>query len=86
MKILLDKKIEEVENGTWKLRFKNHELRVKDLVGPVVSIIQWAKDFVGTAPEASLYASIAWAGVCLLLLVRDSSFNIQQSLVSMYSN
>jgi hypothetical protein len=80
MKILLDKKIEEVESGTWKLRFKNHELQVKDLVGPVVSTIEWAKDFVGTALEASPYASVAWACVCVLLPVRDTSFQYSATI------
>lgn len=69
MKILLAKKIEEVDEGQWKLNFKGHELKVKDLVTPVVGIIDWAKNFIGDALEPSPYGSIAWAGVCLLLSV-----------------
>jgi hypothetical protein len=69
MKALLDQKIKEIEEGTWKLRFRDHELVVKDLVEPVVGVIDWAKDFVGTALEPSPYGSIAWAGVCVLLPV-----------------
>jgi hypothetical protein len=69
MKVLLDQKVKEIDEGKWKLKFKDHELVVKDLVEPVVSVIDWAKDFVGTALEPSPYGSIAWAGVCVLLPV-----------------
>jgi hypothetical protein len=69
MKVLLEQKIKEIDEGKWKLKFKDHELVVKDLVEPIVGVIDWAKDFVGTALEPSPYGSIAWAGVCVLLPV-----------------
>ena len=69
MKVLLVQKIKELDEGEWKLKFKDHELAVKDLVEPVVGVIDWAKDFIGTALEPSPYGSIAWAGVCILLSV-----------------
>ena len=47
MKVLLAKKIKEIEGGEWKLKFKDHELAVKGLVEAVVAVIDWAKDFVG---------------------------------------
>jgi hypothetical protein len=47
MKVLLAKKIKEIEDGEWKLKFKDHELAVKGLVEAVVAVIDWAKDFVG---------------------------------------
>ncbi|GIJ91272.1 hypothetical protein Asppvi_010237 [Aspergillus pseudoviridinutans] len=65
MEALIDLKIQEVDNGRWKVRFKDHELAVKDLVEPVVGIVQWAKDYVGTALEASPTASLAWGGLFL---------------------
>ena len=74
MRVLLDKKIKEVEDESWKLKFNNHELAVKDLVVPVVGVIQWAKEFVGTALEPSPYASLAWSSVCLLLPVSSFLF------------
>jgi hypothetical protein len=72
MKILLAEKIKEIDEGEWKLKFKDHELAVKDLVEPVVGVIDWAKDFVGNALEPSPYGSIAWAGVCVLLPVSET--------------
>lgn len=46
--------------------------RSKDLVEPVMSVVGWAKDYAGGALEASVYGSIAWAGVCLLLPVGET--------------
>jgi hypothetical protein len=37
---LLSRKVEEVKKNTWKLRFGGHDVQLKDLAQPVVSIIQ----------------------------------------------
>jgi hypothetical protein len=73
MENLVVEKTREVEEGTWKFRFKDHEFAVKDLVKPVVSVIEWGKDFVGQAVQVSPPASLAWVGVCLLLPVSQLS-------------
>lgn len=75
MEILLNQKIKDVEEGSWKLSFKNHEFLVKDLVKPVVGVIEWAKDYVGSALETSPYGSLAWGGICLLLPVSVALLN-----------
>ncbi|OBT61859.1 hypothetical protein VE03_08815 [Pseudogymnoascus sp. 23342-1-I1] len=67
MKVLLEKRIEELESGQWKIGFQNNQFAVKDLIEPVVGVVSWAKEYIGKAAQASLYSSIAWAGVCLLL-------------------
>jgi hypothetical protein len=69
MQYVLQRKIDNVKSKEWKLKFKGHELAVKQLVEPVTSIIEWAQDYVGQALEASVYGSLAWSGVCLLLPV-----------------
>jgi hypothetical protein len=55
-------KRDEVEASKWKLK-------LEAVIEPVVSIIKWSKEFVASALEPSPPASIAWAGVCLLLPV-----------------
>jgi hypothetical protein len=47
MKKLVKDKTDEVEKGTWKLGFAGFEFAVKDLIKPVVSIVEWGKDYVG---------------------------------------
>jgi len=69
MKMVLKEKIEEVKKNTWKLKFSGKEVPVKDLIEPVFGIIDWANNYIGNAVSANPYASIAWAGVSLLLPV-----------------
>lgn len=70
MKVLLEKKIGELESGQWKIEFQNNQFAVKDLIESVVGVIDWVKEYIGKAAQASPYSSVAWAGVCLLLPVR----------------
>jgi N-terminal domain of NWD NACHT-NTPase len=77
METLVKIKTEELENGTWKVGFSGHKFAVKDFVEPVVSVVEWGKEYIGSAVEPSPPASIAWAGVCLLLPVSLDSILIR---------
>lgn len=78
MEVLVKKRLEEDENGKWKIPLGDDRIAIRDLAGYVVSIVDWGKEFVGTALESSPYGSIAWAGVCLLLPV--STFSAPRQL------
>jgi N-terminal domain of NWD NACHT-NTPase len=75
MKVILETKLEEVKQNMWKLQFGASDVPVKDLVQPVVGIIDWANQYINAAVSANPYASLAWAGVGLLLPVSNSSSN-----------
>ena len=84
MKVLLEKKIAELENGQWKVGFQNNQFAVKDLIESVVGVVDWAKEYIGKAAQASPYSSVAWAGVCLLLPVRTVQYvlrNVQNETI-----
>jgi len=78
MEVLAQAKAEEVERGTWKIKFASHQFAVRDIVGPAIGIIEWSKEYIGQAVESSgsAPASIAWAGVCLLLPVSTRTFDV----------
>lgn len=69
MVAVLKQKLGEMEDKRWKHNFMGHELKVKDLVEPVVGVLEWANDHVATALSSNPYGSLAWAGVGLLLPV-----------------
>jgi hypothetical protein len=73
---LLSRKVAEVKKNTWKLRFGDHDVQLKDLAQPVVDIIQWTDEHISGALSANPYASIAWAGVSLLLPVSHDILTI----------
>ncbi|KAL7926925.1 ankyrin repeat-containing domain protein [Trichoderma austrokoningii] len=67
MDIILRSKMDEVNQNTWKLRFGSSEVQVKDLAQPILSVINWANTYINGALTPNLCASMAWAGVSLLL-------------------
>lgn len=69
MKRILERKVTEVKDNKWRLRFNDHELAVEEIVQPVIDVIDWADKYVSDALSANPYASIAWAGVSLILPV-----------------
>jgi hypothetical protein len=73
MTAVLKQKLGEVEDKRWKHNFMGHDLKVKDLVEPVVGVLDWANDYVATALSSNPYGSLAWAGVGLLLPVSPLS-------------
>ncbi|KAL1909321.1 hypothetical protein Sste5344_004950 [Sporothrix stenoceras] len=44
-----------------------HEFVLTDQIAQAAEFVLWAKDWIGDAVQASPQASIAWAGVCLIL-------------------
>ncbi|CAK7210845.1 hypothetical protein SBRCBS47491_000916 [Sporothrix bragantina] len=44
-----------------------HEFVLTDQVTQAAKLLLWAKDWIGGAVQASPQASVAWAGVCLIL-------------------
>jgi hypothetical protein len=40
MEELINLKAKEIEDGGWKMRFKDHQLAVKDMVEPVVGVVK----------------------------------------------
>lgn len=74
MELLVKQKLNEDEDGKWRIPLGHDRIAIRDLAGYVVSIVDWGKEFVGKALESSPYGSLAWAGVCLLLPV--STFSV----------
>ena len=68
---ILQRKMDEVNRETWKLRFGDAEVAVKDLAEPVLGVISRANEYIAGALAANPYASMAWTGVALLLPVRQ---------------
>ena len=69
---LLDNKMTEIKANKWRLKFHDHEVLVEDLAKPVINMIDLADKYVSDAVSANPYASIAWAGVGLILPVSKS--------------
>ena len=69
MDMVLQRKMDVINSEAWKLRFGSTEVQVKDLVQPVLGIISRVNGYVSDALAPNPSASMAWAGVSLLLPV-----------------
>ncbi|KAL8372306.1 hypothetical protein RB595_001885 [Gaeumannomyces hyphopodioides] len=67
MAAILKHKMDEVNRDAWRLKFGSSEFQVKDVVGPVLSVVNSANQYIADAASSNPYTSIAWAGVGLLL-------------------
>ncbi|KAK8094948.1 hypothetical protein PG997_001633 [Apiospora hydei] len=67
LRFLIRRQTETIEKNEWKLSFQGYDFKVKNFIKPVVAITQSIRYFIGDAVEASPPASLAWAGICLLL-------------------
>lgn len=70
MRELVKGKVAEAKENEWRLKlFGRKDIPIKDLAAPLLGIIDWANDYINNAMSSSPYASVAWAGVSLLLPV-----------------
>ncbi|KAI1169447.1 ankyrin repeat-containing domain protein [Nemania sp. FL0916] len=67
MDTVLQHRMNEVNRDKWKLKFGYTEIQARDIVPIVLGIVDRINDFVTRAVSANPSASLAWAGVSLLL-------------------
>ncbi|KAL7809038.1 ankyrin repeat-containing domain protein [Trichoderma gracile] len=67
MEKILQEKMKEVNNNAWRIRFGSSETQFKDMANNVLGVVNWANEYITDALRPNPYASMAWAGVSLLL-------------------
>ncbi|KAI1366280.1 ankyrin repeat-containing domain protein [Xylaria arbuscula] len=67
MDTILRRKMDKVNEDAWKLKFGTSEVQVRDLVQPILGVVERANGFIKAAVSADPSASLAWAGVSVLL-------------------
>lgn len=70
MKSVVDMKLQQYKDDTWKVKALGEEFLVKDMTKPLIGVIKWADKYVGQALKANPMASIGWAGVMVFVPVR----------------
>ncbi|ETR98546.1 ankyrin, partial [Trichoderma reesei RUT C-30] len=67
MENILRNKMKEVNDNAWKIRFGTSEVQFKDVADNILGVINWANEYITNALKPNPCASMAWAGVSLLL-------------------
>ncbi|KAI0520856.1 ankyrin repeat-containing domain protein [Xylaria bambusicola] len=64
---ILQRKMDEVNAATWKLKFGTTDVEVREIVKPVLGVVSRANNFISAAASGNPYTAIAWMGVSVLL-------------------
>lgn len=67
MDFIIKQGLERMDDKKIKYRFAGAEFVLQDQAAEVAKFALSVKDFVGLAVQSCPQASLAWAGVCLLL-------------------
>lgn len=67
---IISKQLEIQDQAKWRLRLGNTTIDFQKQFSRIVKLVVVAKDVVTAAAASSPDASIAWAGVCIILPVR----------------
>ncbi|OTA04302.1 hypothetical protein A9Z42_0048720 [Trichoderma parareesei] len=67
MEYILQIKMKEVNDNAWKIRFGTSEIQFKDVADNILGVVNWANEYITSALKPNPCASMAWAGVSLLL-------------------
>ncbi|CAK7216154.1 hypothetical protein SEUCBS140593_002774 [Sporothrix eucalyptigena] len=64
---VIEKGLQRMEEMKVTYHIAGREFVLEDQITQAAKLLLWAKDWIGDAIQASPQASIAWAGVCLVL-------------------
>ncbi|OOQ91128.1 hypothetical protein PEBR_01131 [Penicillium brasilianum] len=64
---IIQEGLRRVENMKTKYTIAGHEFVLGDQIAQSADLVLWAKGLIGEAVKSSSEASIAWAGVCIIL-------------------
>lgn len=70
MSQILRQKMEQVQKDAWKFMFLGSEVRPAETVESVLRVIKMANDSITATAVRNPSASLAWAGISVLLSVR----------------
>jgi hypothetical protein len=72
MSALVAKKLEIMKQKQWKLQMGEKTIEVREQVDRIVKVVEVGKVFItSVASMDPIHAGLPWAGVCMLLPVRD---------------
>ncbi|UKZ71720.1 uncharacterized protein TrAtP1_012668 [Trichoderma atroviride] len=67
MDTILKNKVQETQANIWKLTFRSSEIQLTEAIPKVLGVLKLVNDFVTAAVSSNPSASLAWAGVGVLL-------------------
>ncbi|KAK3371786.1 hypothetical protein B0T24DRAFT_531539, partial [Lasiosphaeria ovina] len=79
LKTIIDCGLRRMEERKTTYTIAGHKFVLEDQIAKVADFALWTKDFVAAAVNASPEASLAWAGVCIILPILTSPRAAEQA-------
>lgn len=72
MSALVDKKLAAMNKEQWRFKIGDKAVEVREQVDRIIKVVLVAKDFISSVASIDpIHAGLPWAGVCMLLPVRN---------------
>lgn len=72
MSALVDKKLAAMNKEQWRFKVGDKSVEVREQVDRIVKVVLVAKDFISSVAIIDpIHVGLPWAGVCMLLPVRN---------------
>jgi len=78
---LVAKKLERMEDERWKIKVRDTRIELRAQFDRFVNAVIAVKDFVSAAVNSEPHATLAWAGVCIVLPLLTNPTTQQKALV-----
>lgn len=72
MDTILKHKMQQIQANIWKLTFRSSEIQLTGAIQKILGVLKLVNEFVTAAVNSNPSASLAWAGVGVLLPVSDN--------------
>jgi len=78
---LVAKMLERIEDERWRIKIRDTSIELRPQVDRFVNAVIAVKDFVSSAVSSEPHATLAWAGVCIILPLLTNPTMQQKALV-----
>jgi len=78
---LVAKKLERMEDERWRIKIRDTSIELRPQFDRFVNAVIAVKDFVSAAVSSEPHATLAWAGVCIVLPLLTNPTTQQKALV-----
>jgi ankyrin repeat protein len=67
LKLIIESGLDRMKSKQLKYTIFGHEFVVKEQIAQAAELVEWGKDWISDAVKSSAEASVAWAGICVIL-------------------
>ena len=79
LNLIIDRSLHQLDDKKTKYTIAGHEFVVRDHISRAADLVLWAREWIAVAVKASPEASIAWAGISIILPLLTNPATAQEA-------